>query len=593
MPEASQKILVLLTFLILGVIVGRQAHAVKTMEINQQKERAMLNAKVYAEELRTDFERGKNITDALDDTVVATNGKVNNFERIASHEMEGFISSIQLAPQARVQYIYPQQENEAGMLDLLADKERAAIVEYSIRNRVTSMQGPFQLKQGGYGIAIRNPVFTELPDGGTSFWGFAIAIIKVPDIFEGTLDALKEFGYDYCLDTTVSPLSSESVRVASSNGGQDVPLKDPVQTEFRAAGCVWTLNVARKGGWKSKSFHLILASGFLYQIFATVVVYLLLHQRQQHRELVRKAVTDELTGLLSRRGLMEALAKHTARNQGKAMTIAFIDLDDFKQINDLYGHNTGDEALKNLAMNLQESFPKPSIIGRSGGDEFCAVILDRSREECEELIREAVKKDQSFTYENQHYSYTISVGYADYPGQADDLKSLLNCADEALYMAKIAGKHQCVHYLPSMSNVKRTQLGFSFKDVMNGIPGAFMIYSAGSKEEILFANNELIRMTGCSDFQDFLAWSKNSFRGFVHPDDLERVESSIQSQVENQALKDSHREDYVEYRITRKDGSILPVVDIGRLIYTEHHGDVFFVFIRKQDEFNKQFRENL
>ena len=256
----------------------------------------------------------------------------------------------------------------------------------------------------------------------------------------------------------------------------------------------------------------------------------------------------------------------------------------------------------------QLGFRQDDTVARSGGDEFCAVILGKSPRECEELIRAAVEKDQSFDYENKHYRFTISVGYADYPAQAGEINTLLNYADEALYAAKIAGKHRCMHFSPAMVDVKRTQLGFSLKDIANGMPGAFMIYSAAGDEEILFANQDLIRMTGCSDFEEFLDWTKHSFRGFVHPEDLDRVEESIQRQIKeavrgNQKVKlengdqradgsaseGSHREDYVEYRIIRKDGGILPVVDIGRLIDSENHGEVFFVFIRPKDEFQKNF----
>jgi len=494
------------------------------------------------------------------------------------------------------------------MIDLLADDKRRDVTLYGIQNRKTVMQGPFALKQGGYGIAIRNPVFTSGEDGENTFWGLAIVIIKVPDIFERTLNALQEFGYDYSLTATESPLSSKRVTVASSGKGQEVRLSHPVQASFEAGGCTWTLHVERKDGWKSVRMPMVLLLGVTYQIAATVVIYLLLRKRQQRKELARRAITDELTGLLSRRGLMEALAKFTANNPDGRMTLAFIDLDDFKQINDLYGHVIGDAALKNLAVNLRTSFPKSSIIARSGGDEFCAVILGKSPRECEELIRAAVEKDQSFDYEKKHYRFTISVGYADYPAQAGEINTLLNYADEALYAAKIAGKHRCMHFSPAMVDVKRTQLGFSLKDIANGMPGAFMIYSAAGDEEILFANQDLIRMTGCSDFEEFLDWTKHSFRGFVHPEDLDRVEESIQRQIEEAVRGDqkvklengdqraaglasegSHREDYVEYRIIRKDGGILPVVDIGRLIDSENHGEVFFVFIRPKDEFQKNF----
>lgn len=614
--DFKQKILVLLVFLAMGCIVVWQARSAYQADISQQKERARLNARIYAEELRSDFEAGKNITDALDDTVVATDGRVNNFDRIAAHEMEAYISSIQLAPDAKVQYIYPLQGNEAGMIDLLADDKRRDVARYSIQNRETVMQGPFALKQGGYGIAIRNPIFTSGEDGENTFWGFAIAIIKVPDIFEGTLNALQEIGYDYSLTATESPLSSKPVTVTSSRKEQEVSLSHPVQASFQAGGCTWTLNVERKGGWKSVRMPMVLLLGVIYQIFATVVIYLLLRTRQQHKELVRKAITDELTGLLSRRGLMEALAKFTANNPDGRMTLAFIDLDDFKQINDLYGHIIGDVALKTLAVNLRTFFPESSIVARNGGDEFCVVILGKSPRECEELIRAAVEKDQSFEYEKKHYRFTISVGYADYPAQAGEMNTLLNHADEALYAAKIAGKHRCMHFSPAMADVKRTQLGFSLKDIANGMPGAFMIYSAAGDEEILFANQDLIRMTGCSDFEEFLDWTKHSFRGFVHPEDLDRVEESIQRQIEEvngsmtegscpgdqkvklengdqradgSASEGSHREDYVEYRIIKKDGGILPVVDIGRLINSENHGEVFFVFIRLKDEFQKNF----
>ncbi len=144
----KQKITVLAFFIFLGIVVIVQTEYAYKTDISQQKERARLNAKVYADELCIDFEGGKNITDALDDTVVASNGQVNNFARIAEHEMEDYISSIQLAPDSKVQYIYPLEGNEAGLIDLLADKKRGKIVKYSIENKVTSMQGPFKLKQG-------------------------------------------------------------------------------------------------------------------------------------------------------------------------------------------------------------------------------------------------------------------------------------------------------------------------------------------------------------------------------------------------------------------------------------------------------------
>ena len=90
------------------------------------------------------------------------------------------------------------------------------------------MQGPFDLKQGGRGTAIRNPVYLECPDGTSAFWGFTIVIIRVPEVFEKSVQALTQFGYDYCLTKTVSPLSDDT-EVVSASGNI---LKEPITFEF-------------------------------------------------------------------------------------------------------------------------------------------------------------------------------------------------------------------------------------------------------------------------------------------------------------------------------------------------------------------------
>lgn len=516
--------------------------------------------------------------------IISANGKVNRFDEAASREMRDYISSIQLAPDSVVKYIYPIAGNEAGLIDLSKDRERGEIVSYGKRTRKTTMQGPFDLKQGGRGIAIRNPVYLIGKDGKEKFWGFTIVIIKTPAIYQKTLDALESFGYDYCLDTTSSTLSSESKRVVSSlESGKT--LSDPVIAKFEAGGCTWTLSVEKNGGWSSPRLAIVLLSGLLYMIFAMIIIYLLIRTRKQHRELIRKATTDELTGILNRRGFIEKVESGIKDKPDEPMTAIFIDLDDFKQINDLYGHYVGDCALKNLAGNLLRSFPDDSIVGRTGGDEFCVIIKGRTPDKIRELIVQATARDQSFELEKRRYTYTISAGYAHYPSQADNMRKLINYADQALYSAKMTGKNKCVCFEPEMSDVRRTQLGFSFRALAEGIPGAFLIYCASGSEEILFANNDLIRMMGCSSFDDFITHVGNNFRSFVHPDDIDRVESSIWEQIDRNRDRSTHPEDYVEYRVTAKDGAVIPVIDIGRLIHTENYGDVFFVFIRKKDGF--------
>ena len=97
--------------------------------------------------------------------------------------MTDYIQSIQIVPDGVVSEIYPEAGSEAGKIDLINDESRGEICRYGRDNNLVTMQGPFNLKQGGIGIAIRNPVYLEGENGNTRFWGFAIVIIKVPDIF--------------------------------------------------------------------------------------------------------------------------------------------------------------------------------------------------------------------------------------------------------------------------------------------------------------------------------------------------------------------------------------------------------------------------
>ena len=117
---------------------------------------------------------------------------------------------------------------------------------------------------------------------------------------------------------------------------------------------------------------------------------------------------------------------------------------------------------------------------------------------------------------------------------------------------------------------------FVIEKLTQRMPGGFFVYHADEEEKILYANDILIEMFGCETLDEFKELTGYSFKGIVHPDDLERVEESIQHQIEN----DERNVDYVEYRIIRKDGTIRWVDDYGRLITTKSHGDVFYVFIR-------------
>jgi len=112
------------------------------------------------------------------------------------------------------------------------------------------------------------------------------------------------------------------------------------------------------------------------------------------------------------------------------------------------------------------------------------------------------------------------------------------------------------------------------------MPGGFFIYRAHGGEELLYANEAMLRMFGCQTAEEFKELTGNSFRGIVHPEDLEGVEESIWEQI----AANSYDLDYVEYRIIRRDGSVRWVEDYGHFTRNDYAGDIFYVFLADATE---------
>ena len=143
--------------------------------------------------------------------------------------MSDSVESVQLAPAGIVTDIYPADGNEAGKIDLIHDTERGEISIYARDHHTIVTQGPFELKQGGYGIAVRNPIYLKDENGQEYFWGFTIVILRVPDIFSDAISALSKFGYEYSLSKTDNPWSDNYKVVYQS----DRQLTNPVSYDLR------------------------------------------------------------------------------------------------------------------------------------------------------------------------------------------------------------------------------------------------------------------------------------------------------------------------------------------------------------------------
>ena len=122
------------------------------------------------------------------------------------------------------------------------------------------------------------------------------------------------------------------------------------------------------------------------------------------------------------------------------------------------------------------------------------------------------------------------------------------------------------------------------KEMGSHMPGGFFIYKADINEELLYVNDAAIRIFGCDDLEDFKAYTGNSFRGMLHPEDVNSVEDAVADQIR----KSDNNVDHVEYRIIRKDGQIRWIDDYGHYSESENYGGLYYVFISDVTEKHDQ-----
>lgn len=173
--------------------------------------------------------------------------------------------------------------------------------------------------------------------------------------------------------------------------------------------------------------------------------------RSNVRDSLRMAVIDPLTGLYNRRYATQHMNRIIERSEesGQPYAVVMLDIDKFKSVNDTYGHDTGDNVLKEFARRLQENLRGVDLIARLGGEEFLVVMPDTGPREVEfaaERLRKAIEK-QTFVAESDHpIPLTVSLGVA-FGGPTDKNPDLLiQQADKALYESKASGRNRVSYF---------------------------------------------------------------------------------------------------------------------------------------------------
>lgn len=351
---------------------------------------------------------------------------IYNFMEVLMKPQEDLINNIGILKDTTIIWNYPYEANKTSIGVDLAQNEIQAPFVKNVKNTGRAVfQGPVSLVQGGRGFIIRYPIIK--PDNG--YWG-QVSIV------------LKEDAFRYAIKSFEDELKIKSVIIKNEEiiHGDESLLDEKLHWfNFTDDLFVWDVGILLDDSEFDQGYFawgLIVIGLFVFAVtssaaFATI----------RANDIVKhESIHDQLTGLRNRNSLDETMLQVFAsskRNHHKA-GILLIDLNKFKEINDTYGHNVGDDVLRETAQRLKETARMEEILFRVGGDEFLLVVPFIHEDGAMEVI--SARLHECLTYRLDAHGNSIvvtaSIGYAVYPDDGADFDILFQHADRHMYMEK-------------------------------------------------------------------------------------------------------------------------------------------------------------
>ena len=399
-----------------------------------------------------------------------------------------------------------------------------------------------------------SPGHSQLVDGYEMFWRSADGVesLIATDVDGGRLDP----------DVEVSLRVNDSLNGTGHQGA----------VVIRASSNRGSISVLEQVVAFGTTILMMLIFGMIYSYTAKL--------RHARDSLKRLSLTDGLTGLYNRYGGDRAVAAMLAHG-ARGVSVIAMDIDEFKRLNDVYGHALGDEALKQAARDLRSTFGDGAILIRSGGDEFQILLGDAGEDQSRAFIEEFSSQDHSVRFQGQAISFSVSMGLALYPKDAGTMKQAFSCADAALYNAKSNGRRRWSRYEPRMAVASRINLGFNFNDIAHGCPAGIVLYRDGESSEILYANPFFARMCGCSSFDELAAFSEGSFNGLVAP----RYRNDFQRGIAYQKGRAEYgKSGYSSFKLRVRGGSEKSAIGVWKVMESGYYGTLMYMLVVDSSE---------
>lgn len=234
--------------------------------------------------------------------------------------------------------------------------------------------------------------------------------------------------FGHALVRPVRRLSEEAARVAGGNLDVDIPVTGFSEVSYLTQVFNHMVSSLRYGREKLSDANKALL--------------------ETNKELHQLSITDGLTGLLNRKHILELLDREISRSRryGHPVSVLMLDIDHFKNINDTYGHQTGDIVMRRLADLFCETVRENDLVGRYGGEEFLILLPDSATQsgvQTAQRIRKRVQ-DLKIDASGENVSVTVSIGISSFPQYGQNADAVICAADAALYQAKSNGRNQVV-----------------------------------------------------------------------------------------------------------------------------------------------------
>lgn len=435
----------LLAGLLVGLAVFTMAEGLIRLELAREREAAQVRLQNEAGTVRAALESDLNSTLFIGLSAAALvsakpDFRRQDYERLAHslYALRPSVRNIVLVPDDVVRYVYPLKGNEAVLgVDLDAVPGQRETVLRARQEHRSVLAGPLQLLQGGLGLVNRVPIMVPDAAGHERYWGLAEVVVDAVPIFEKA-GLTKTTDISYALRGRDGKGASGDIFFGAPEIFGD---ESAVRLDVVVPGGKWQLAARWRDQssarlWSPMPWHVL---AWLLALGVGALAAYALHGQQRLRVL---ASHDSLTGLANRHQFLiqaDSLLALTAR-QESVCTLVNLDLEDFKCINDRFGHETGDAMLVYVAQQASGCLRASDLIARFGGDEFLLLLPDTGPGPMLDQLIARLRASVSvpMPLKGRMLRVSASVGSASFPHDGRSLSDLMRAADLSMYADKRA-----------------------------------------------------------------------------------------------------------------------------------------------------------